>query len=83
MKRNNLFLVEFGKPIGANTSYTFPTKTLFVIANHYEEAISKAMIHHTESGEPTSVIMSDGSLNLGNTEVTISAVKLVSDNVII
>lgn len=88
MDDNKLFIVEFGDP---NTTNAFPfggrcaIKPIYVIAKDYSGASGKGMLFlqkYLETDKST-IFDNDGSLaNTKPEEVTIVAVKLLSDTII-
>lgn len=83
MKEKKLFIVEFGEPnIGMFTS---KQSSVFVIANDYNEAASKALIYEENKRnleKSKNILTGDGSLNrdvLNNDEIKISAIKFAGE----
>ncbi len=82
LRDNQIYIVEFGKPDSLGwTGFGGSIQPVYVIAEGYQEAADKAF-SYIESTKSSSVIGEHGSLNLSKEEVNVTAVRLLTNNII-
>lgn len=82
MNNINLYLVEYGCSNGPGFPfYSSSNSQFFVIAVSYDEAIKRAHDHLVSINSVKTVLDYEGSLNI-NTEYSIKAIKLISEDVV-
>jgi hypothetical protein len=83
-----LFFVEFGKPDRqgySSLSFGEGVKEVYVLADTYREAESKALNYAIENTGKQSIVDSDGSLSVGDENIYLTFVKkisIISDKII-
>ena len=76
-----LFLVDIGIPSYKSYPY-FDDKTLFIMANNYNEVVEKATLYIEQMSNKKSIIDESGSLNLSDEPALIKSIKLACEKII-
>lgn len=74
-------MCTYGKP--SVQSYSFRDEVVFILASSYDEAVHLAVEHKMDFESKNSVLSSDGSLMLNDSNtIQIADIKMLTDNVV-